>query len=117
MPTLKAEEFCKAFYTWAEACQTELPTDDEGMKQWRQEFADHWSFIELAVHKSCLLNRLIYGREPLRTDMCPQHKGKWSGCVWEKLDCGCQFASNVTGWLMPSNKQKRVKQKISKRAR
>jgi hypothetical protein len=36
MPTHKAEEFCKAFNTWAEACQTELPTDDEGMKQWRK---------------------------------------------------------------------------------
>jgi hypothetical protein len=41
MPTLKAEEFCQAFYTWAEACQTELPTDDENQKQWRKEFADH----------------------------------------------------------------------------
>jgi hypothetical protein len=56
MPTLKAEEFCEAFYTWAEACQTELPIDDEDQKQWRKEFAEHWSFIELAIHKNCLLN-------------------------------------------------------------
>jgi hypothetical protein len=63
MPTLKADEFCKAFYTWAEACQTELPTNDEDHKQWRKEFADHWSFIELAVHKSCLLDGLIRARE------------------------------------------------------
>jgi hypothetical protein len=117
MPTLKAEEFCNAFYTWAEACQTELSTDDEGMKQWRKDFANHWSFIELAVHKSCLLNRLIYGREPLRTEMCPVHKGKWSGCESETLDCGCQFASNVTGWLVPSKKQKGAKQKASRRNR
>jgi hypothetical protein len=28
MPTLKTEEFCEGFNTWAKACQTELPTDD-----------------------------------------------------------------------------------------
>jgi hypothetical protein len=106
MPTLKPEEFCEAFYTWAEACQTELPTDDADKKQWRIKFADHWSFIELAFHKSCLLDRLIYAREPLRTEMCPRHKGKWSGCVFEKLECGCQFGSNVTGWLVPPEQEK-----------
>jgi hypothetical protein len=100
MPTLNAEEFCEAFYTWANACQTELPTDDEDQKQWRKEFTHHWDFISVAIHKSCLLDRLIYAREPLRTEMCPRHKGKWSGCVFEKLECGCQFGSNVTGWLM-----------------
>lgn len=110
MPTLKAEEFCKAFYTWAEACQTELPSDDEEQKQWRKQFAEHWRFIELAVAKSCLLDRLIYAREPLRTEVCPVHKGRWSGCVWKKLECGCQFGSNVTGWLKPSN-QTRKKQR------
>jgi hypothetical protein len=106
MPTLKAEEFCKAFHTWAEACQTELATDTEDQKEWRKAFADHWDFMRIAIRKSCLLNRLIYAREPLRTEMCPEHKGKWSGCVWEKLECGCQFGPNVTGWLAPSNKRK-----------
>jgi hypothetical protein len=106
MPTLKAEEFCQAFYAWAEARQTELPADDGDQKQWRKEFAHHWSFIALAIHKSCLLDRLIYAREPLRTEMCPVHKCKWSGCVFENLECGCQFGSNVTGWLTPPNHQK-----------
>jgi hypothetical protein len=71
VPTLQAEEFCEAFYTWANACQTELPADDEDRKQWRKEFADHWSFMELAIHKSCLLDRLIYAREPLRKKCAP----------------------------------------------
>ena len=102
MPTLKAEEFCKAFYTWAEACQTELPTDDEDTKQWRKDFADHWSFIALAVHKSCLLNRLIYGREPLRTEMCLVHKGKWSVCILGGF--GMWLSVRIkTGWLKPSD--------------
>jgi hypothetical protein len=55
MPTLEAEEICKAFYTWAEACQTELPADDENQKQWRKEFAWRWSFMELAIHKAVFL--------------------------------------------------------------
>lgn len=103
MPTLKAEQFCEAFNTWARACQKELPTDDAATKRWREEFANHWGFIELAIHKSCLLDRLIYARETLRTVMCPQHKGKWSGWVFENSDCGCQFGPNVTGWLGSSD--------------
>jgi hypothetical protein len=117
VPTLKAEEFCKAFYTWAEACQTELPTDDEDKKQWRNEFADHWNFIALAVRKSCLLERLIYAGEPLRTEMCPQHTGKWGGCVVERLECGCQFGSNVTGWLKPPNQRKKRGRTAKRRAK
>lgn len=105
MPKLNAEEFCEAFYTWAEACQKELPGDDKDQKQWRKEFAHHWEFIKLAIHKSCLLDRLIYARESIRNEMCPLHKGKWSGYVLEKLECGCQFGPNVTGWLNMSNKK------------
>lgn len=116
MPALKPEEFCKAFYTWAEACQTELPGDDEDRRQWRKEFAVHWNFIALAVQKSCLLERLIYAREPLRTEICPRHKGKWSGWVLEKLECGCQFGSNVTGWLKAPTQRKKRKRAIERRA-
>jgi hypothetical protein len=106
MPTLKAEEFCEAFNTWARVCQTELTTDDATTKRWRKEFASHWRFIELAIYKSCLLDRLIYAREPLRTAVSPQHRGKWSGWIFENTDCGCQFGPNVTGWLIPSNQRK-----------
>jgi hypothetical protein len=34
------------------------------------------------------------------------HKGKWSGCVFENLECDCQFASIVTEWLILSHQQK-----------
>ena len=104
MPTLKAEEFCEAFNTWARVCQAELPTDDSATKRWREEFATHWGFLESAIHKSYLLDRLIYAREPLRTVMCRQHRGKWSGWVFEESDCDCQFGPNVTGWLMNSSR-------------
>lgn len=53
--------------------------------------------IDLA--KSCLLDRLIYAQEPLRTRPCPQHKGRWSGCAMKQCPHGCNFGSNITGWL------------------
>jgi hypothetical protein len=93
------EEYCRAFETWAKAYITELPTDSPDKTAERREFAEHWRVVEIAIHKSNLLERLIYHHEPLRTEMCPVHKGRWSGCVWENLPCGCQSGANVTGWL------------------
>jgi hypothetical protein len=50
-----------------------------------------------AVHKSNLLARILYSGETLRAQMCPEHKGEWSGIEWADDVCphGCQF----TGWL------------------
>jgi len=52
----------------------------------------------LDIRKSCLLSRLIYAGEPLRTRPCPIHKGRWSGC-FDVCPAGCNFGVNVTGWL------------------
>jgi hypothetical protein len=73
---LEPQKFCEAFYDWAKACQTELPTDDANTKIWRQEFRSHWQFVEIAIQKSCLLYRLIYAGESLRAKMCRVHRGK-----------------------------------------
>lgn len=113
---LEPQKFCEAFYDWAKACQTELPTDDANTKIWRQEFRSHWQFVEIAIQKSCLLYRLIYAGESLRAKMCRVHRGKWSGCVPEKLPCGCQFGSNVTGWLR-ENGMKNLRMKPGSRIR
>jgi len=52
------------------------------------------------VTKSCLLDRLIYGKEKLRTVPCPVHQGKWSGCSFDHPPCEyCYYGSNVTGWV------------------
>jgi hypothetical protein len=59
-----------------------------------------WVFTQIA--KSCLLWRLIYDGQELRTVPCPVHEGHWSGCAWpEKPEdvCACMDGSNVTGWL------------------
>lgn len=51
------------------------------------------------VGKSCLLGRMIYGGEELRTRACPIHEGHWSGCSPDPCPAGCNYGINVTGWL------------------
>lgn len=93
-------KFCKAMDAWAKACMTDLPTDDEYKKKWREKFRDAWGFIRLSIGKSCLLDRLIYGGETIRTEMCPVHQGHWSGCTDQKPPpgCNCYHGICVTGW-------------------
>lgn len=97
--TAPVTEICAAFDTWAEAT---------GSKDWPTRFQ---------AHKSNLLYRLIYLGEPLRTEKCPVHEGRWSGCSWgDALKtgwCDCQkvrtpdgrvgYDSNVCGWLLDGN--------------
>jgi len=54
--------------------------------------------VFLKIRKSNLLWRLLYNGQPLRTTLCPLHKGKWSGCFL-KEPCDCEDNGNVTGWL------------------
>ena len=97
---IRIDKFCRAMDTWAEVCQRELPSDCEYRLQWRKEFAGHWGFIRLAILKSCLLDRLIYGGEKLRENMCPIHKGHWSGCnITGEEACDCAHDACITGWL------------------
>ncbi len=86
--------------TWAQVCQEELPDDGEHTLWFRTQFREHWKFIRLAIAKSCLLDRLIYGGETLREKMCPIHKGHWSGCNITGEDiCECQHDTCITGWI------------------
>ena len=96
---IRIDEFCRAMDTWAQVCQRELPGDGEYRHQWRKEFCVHWAFVRLAIAKSCLLDRLIYGGEKLRGTMCPIHMGHWSGCNLTGEACDCAHDSCITGWL------------------
>jgi hypothetical protein len=77
---IRIDKFCEAMDLWAQVCQQELPSDEEHHLRFRKEFRDHWRFIRIAIAKSCLLDRLIYGGDTLRENRCPIHKGHWSGC-------------------------------------
>jgi hypothetical protein len=96
---IRIDQFCRAMDTWAQVCQRELPIDTEYQLRWRKEFSEHWRFIRLAIAKSCLLDRLIYGGEQVREKMCPIHKGHWSGCNLTGEPCDCAHDSCITGWL------------------
>lgn len=85
---LHPEQFCEAFEAWASAYSAV-----------NREFAEHWEYIHLQIRKSCLLDRLIYQGEKLRTKKCPVHQGRWSGCDWNTPGCECRNGANVTGWL------------------
>lgn len=97
--------FCDKMDLWAKAYMTPLETDDKYKAEERVQFAKHWNYIRLAISKSNLLHRLFYGGEDLRTEECPIHKGKWSGCKLPKeMECKgvCADGFNVTGWLKPT---------------
>jgi hypothetical protein len=97
---VSAEEFCRAFDAWAHACMTALDTDSESTTKWREQFREHWQFIELSIRKSCLLDRLIYGGDVLRTIPCPVHQGKWSGISTTPCPhCAVGPCACNTGWL------------------
>jgi hypothetical protein len=56
----------------------------------------------LAIGKSNLLARLLYSGEKLRTKMCPEHKGTWSGIEWGP-DGACPHKCQLTGWVQESD--------------
>ena len=114
---LEPLDICNVLVQWAKAADVESPRAGKGY---------------LAVGKSDLLGRLIYGRErgPSQTP-CPVHKGKWSGChfgwpgsTWQNAkgsvpadidpmlqewwDAGCRCATHrgsscTTGWNPDEN--------------
>lgn len=127
--SISVEKYCQAFEIWAEkALEAEIISEDQqqtviaGCKHLRDMFEGLQGLIEtnelcksledwykkqskgrglsLAVSKSCLLDRLIYGGEELRTKKCPEHDGHWSGCSF-LAECphGCSFGANLTGWI------------------
>jgi hypothetical protein len=55
--------------------------------------------VTLAVRKSCLLKRLLYRGEELRTRKCPVHGGRWHGCFTERCRAGCDGCGCACGWL------------------
>jgi len=50
------------------------------------------------IEKSNLLARLFFGKEKLRTKLCPEHKGTWSGIEWGPENA-CPHKCQLTGWI------------------
>lgn len=99
-PKLHASQFCDALRTWARLVSEPKPGEDEDAKRERQQFAAAWGTVELAITKSCLLDRLIYCGDVVRTEPCPVHKGHWSGISATPCQyCGVSPCGCNTGWV------------------
>jgi hypothetical protein len=100
---LPAREYCDAFRSWADVIRIKLrdeELDDGERARWEAVIAA-FNSLQLPIGKSNLLARLIYNREPLRTQPCPIHKGRWSGYAMG-APClhGCNLGwADITGWL------------------
>ncbi len=123
MDTITVTAYCQALETWARVAERpliEVATLREATAHLHAKFSGTqriqvlcrellvWSRtqdrrdvaqLQLGIEKSCLLHRLIYSQEPLRTRPCPIHRGHWSGCTPDECPAGCSYGDNVTGWL------------------
>jgi hypothetical protein len=83
----------------------------EYQKERREEFAEHWRYIQAKIRKSNLLYRMLCRSEDLRMRPCPTHNGGTCSRVpdavleadgrLQKLPhvCECQCEDYITGWL------------------
>lgn len=98
-PVLPLHSFCKAIETWME-CIIKNNTEPElvrGEGGSGYRYYKHLGQLRIDIRKSNLLGRLLYAKEPLRSRMCPIHKGHWSGdaMFFNK----CPHECDGTGWL------------------
>lgn len=98
-PVLPIKEFCAAFETWV--MQLYIKYKEPDQIQYAPQWLKQVNEIKLWIRKSNLLYRLLYVREPLRTEKCPEHKGIWSGIAFEP-EQACIHGCHLTGWLPKS---------------
>lgn len=110
-PVKRVSEYCDAFRLWHQVMKDKVKDLEENLdaldknQVWDLEQAkkilDAMDTLVIPIYKSNFLARHVYGKEELRTEKCPEHKGVWSGCTWGEGACpyGCMSDTNVTGWL------------------
>ena len=99
VPVLPLRSFCNGMSTWMD-CIIRNNTDPEltrGGTQHGGKYCEALGQMRIDIMKSNLLGRLLYAKEPLRTRMCPVHKGHYSGeaMFFQK----CLHLCDGTGWL------------------
>lgn len=70
---IEHEAVCAAVRAWA------VIRSENGSRNGPDEFNEAWRTVDLAISKSCLLDRMLNGGEKPSNTPCPVHKGKWSG--------------------------------------
>jgi hypothetical protein len=107
-PVRPVSEYCQAFYDWQKVWGEKIKRIDDGKEpdQWTEDprharkILEALNFIMLPIIKSNYLWRRLYGDGLHRTEMCPEHKGRWSGYSHDRAcDYGCNHGYDLTGWL------------------
>lgn len=94
-----AEKKIPNLYTLARAENRQLTPRENGIENLR-EFENRSQYVDdvfRQISKSNLLARLLYAGEKIRAEMCPIHKGVWSGIEWG--DTVCPHKCQLTGWI------------------
>jgi hypothetical protein len=99
VPILPLSAFCDGMGTWMD-CIIKNNADPELNKGGAHHGCKYYEALNqmrIDITKSNLLGRLFYAKEPLRTRMCPLHKGHYSGeaMFFQK----CPHLCDGTGWL------------------
>ena len=98
-PVLPLPNFCRAMSIWMD-CILKNNTDSSLLRATPNHGHRYFGFLEevyVDIRKSNLLARLLYGEEPVRSRMCPIHKGHWDGdAMFFKK---CPHLCDGTGWL------------------
>jgi hypothetical protein len=114
-PTVPVSRVCESMMAWAQVMEENGGTENGMLSSGLASGLTPALIrqVRWAMSKSNLLYRLIYLGEPLRTEKCPTHDGRWSGCNWHMPLCDCQkirledgrvvYDANVTGWLLDGN--------------
>ena len=104
-PVRPVSEYCQAFYDWHKAIiekvkRVEAGEERESMEGYYEGIRDALNTLVIPIRKSNYLWRRIYGDGFHRTEMCPEHKGRWSGYSHDRAcDYGCNHGYDITGWL------------------
>ncbi len=112
-PVRPVSHYCERLAEYAEALDDAIGRGSEGPFREAGEartVRDGLRLLRTWALKSNCLWRLIYDDEPLRTERCPEHKGRWTGCDFNGPTCGCGDTrsgkgTNVTGWLAPGRRR------------
>ena len=98
-PVLPLGKFCHAMRLWMD-CIVKNNTDPTLMQGEAGHGYGYFRSLDqmrIDIRKSNLLGRLLYAKEPLRTRVCPLHKGHYDGeAMFFKK---CPHLCDGTGWL------------------
>lgn len=84
-PVKPVGQFCAIVLNWYRAMRDGDYYDEDTIKALKT--------VRMGISKSNFLWRLLYLDQPVRTEKCPAHKGRWSGVG------SCTYGCDQVGWL------------------